>query len=265
MSQERSGGENESTLQIYKRNPQASDKEVCKDQGSFSPPEDYHPTSVRILPRGCPSLAKPEPARDTTLGLRGLPLHCLIESINRLTEFLFRIILTLVELRSGIILKLFEFGLGFAHFGGDSLVGFVNLLADIIYLYADSLSAESNDTQRRAGEQASKRTVRSILEPAICAHSSPCFFASAPEMFWPLNDDFALSTSSVVQCQPVTLKFLVTTKGQTLGFLLRDFRIPSSSVEVITSSSDNRQADNRYPTSSHGSFLFVGLLLACEN
>ena len=54
------------------------------------------------------------------------------------------------------------------------------------------------------------------------------------------------------------------TKGQTFGFLLRDFRIPSSGVEVVTSNSDNRQAENRYPTSSHGSFLLVGLLLACE-
>ena len=56
----------------------------------------------------------------------------------------------------------------------------------------------------------------------------------------------------------------MTTKGQTLGFLLRDFRVPSSSVEVVTSNSDNRQAENRYPTSSHGSFLLVVLLFACE-
>ena len=118
-------------------------------------PETNHHASIRILPRKRPSLSKPEPARDTTLGLRGLPLHCLIESINCLIELLFRIILALVELRSGIILELFEFGLGLAHFGGDGLVGVVNLLADIIHLYAVSLSAgTTRQSEKQAGKQA---------------------------------------------------------------------------------------------------------------
>ena len=122
--------------------------------------EDYHRASIRIPPHECPSLAKPEPARDATLGLRGLPLHCLIESINGLIEFFFRIILALVELRSCIVLELFEFGLGLAHFGGDSLVGLMDLLADIVYLYVDSLSAENNQAMRGAGKQASIRCDR---------------------------------------------------------------------------------------------------------
>lgn len=47
--------------------------------------------------------------------------------------------------------------------------------------------------------------------------------------------------------------------GQTLGFLLRDFRVPSCGVQVVTPYRCNRQADIRDSTSSHGSLLEVGL------
>ena len=52
---------------------------------------------------------------------------------------------------------------------------------------------------------------------------------------------------------------LVIANRHTLGFLLRDFRVASCSVEVVASDCCDRQADIRNSTSSHGRLLLMKL------
>lgn len=113
----------------------------------LSPPVHPLPASQSCL--GYALLAKPKPARDPTLRLRRLPLHSLIKGVDRLIELLLCIIFSLVELRRGVVLEFFELGLGLAHFGRNDLVGLVNLLADIINLFVDTLLAKNSGSRTR--------------------------------------------------------------------------------------------------------------------
>lgn len=75
---------------------------------------------------------------------------------------------------------------------------------------------------------------------------------SGPSMrIWLFRHHLSVRVSLAIQM------ILVSANGQTFGFLLRDFGVPSSGVKVVTSNCCNRYSDISYSTSSHGRSLLV--------
>ena len=117
-------------------------------------------------------LLEPKPAGDTALSLRCLPLHSLVKLVNRSAGIFPRFFCRFLRLSHGVLCKLGRLGLSLSCFLRDHGVGFVQFLSRILHL---KLAYQFTNSLQAFRPQNVKLTDESILEPAFCAHSSPCF------------------------------------------------------------------------------------------